>query len=394
MAKYKYLIVGGGMTADAAVQGILEVEPKARVGVISAESDPPYNRPPLTKGLWKDQSLDVIWRKEAKEKALLHLGRRVQALNLWQRQVTDDRGRAYSFEKLLLATGGQPRQFPFPADGVLYYRTVADYRRLRELTQKGDRFVVVGGGFIGSEIAASLALNKKHVTMVLRGKSIGERMYPNELAQFLNGYYRDKGVELVLEDSVVGIKQRGSEFLVTTKTGKEIAADGVIAGLGIEPNVELAAEAGLRTENGIVVDEYLCTSHPDIYAAGDVAAFYNPALRRRMRVEHEDNALTMGRHAGRNMASIPEAYNHLPFFYSDLFDLGYEAVGQTDSRLATVADWKSPFREGVVYYHRDGKVRGVLLWNVWGQVDAARELIRGERQFEAGQLRLDLLKAA
>ncbi len=394
METYKYLIIGGGMTADAAVQGILEVEPKASIGVISSESDSPYNRPPLTKGLWKGQSLADVWRKEAKEKAQLHLSRRAQAINLWQRQATDDRGKTYSFEKLLLATGGRPRQFPFPAKGVLYYRTLEDYRRLRALTEKGDRFVVVGGGFIGSEIAAALTMNKKRVTMILRGKTIGERMFPAALAQFLNDYYRQKGVELLSDDSVIQIEQRGSEFLVKTKTGKEFAADGVIAGLGIEPNVELGTEAGLRADNGIVVDEFLCTSHPDIYAAGDVAAFYNPALRRRMRVEHEDNALTMGRHAGRNMASIPEAYTHLPFFYSDLFDLGYEAVGETDSRLATVADWKEPFREGVVYYHRDGKVLGVLLWNVWGQVDAARELIRGERQFRADQLRLDLLKAA
>jgi NADPH-dependent 2,4-dienoyl-CoA reductase/sulfur reductase-like enzyme len=186
----------------------------------------------------------------------------------------------------------------------------------------------------------------------------------------------------------------GQQYVLRLKGGDELLVDGVVAGLGIEPNVKLAQEAGLRVENGIVVDEFLQTSHPDIFAAGDVAAFYSPALRRRLRVEHEDNANTMGHWAGRNMAATPQRYEHLPFFYSDLFELGYEAVGELDARLATVADWKEPFREGVVYYHRDGQIRGVLLWNVWGQVEAARQLISSRRQFQPQDLRQELLKAA
>jgi len=152
--------------------------------------------------------------------------------------------------------------------------------------------------------------------------------------------------------------------------------------------------AGLETGDGIVVDDFLRTSQPDIYAAGDVASFYNPALEQRLRVEHEDNANTMGRTAGRNMAGKREPYHHLPFFYSDLFDLGYEAVGEVDSRLNALADWKEPHREGVVYYQKEGRVRGVLLWNVWGQVDAARELIAGKRSFQSGDLKHKLPKAA
>jgi NADPH-dependent 2,4-dienoyl-CoA reductase/sulfur reductase-like enzyme len=152
--------------------------------------------------------------------------------------------------------------------------------------------------------------------------------------------------------------------------------------------------AGLQTAEGIVVDERLRTSQPDIYAAGDVASFYNPALDRRLRVEHEDNANTMGRLAGRNMAGSAEPYHHLPFFYSDMFELGYEAVGEVDSRLSVLADWKEQYREGVVYYQREGQVRGVLLWNVWGQVDAARELIAAKRPFQAEELMRRLPKAA
>jgi len=156
---------------------------------------------------------------------------------------------------------------------------------------------------------------------------------------------------------------------------RTIVVDGVVAGVGIEPNVELAQIAGLEVDNGIVVDEFLRTGHPDIHAAGDVAAFHNPLLEKRIRVEHEDNANSMGRQAGRNMAGKSEPYHHLPSFYSDLFELGYEAVGELDSRMETFADWKRPNEEGVIYYLQHGRVRGVLLWNVWQQVDAARKLI-------------------
>ena len=172
-----------------------------------------------------------------------------------------------------------------------------------------------------------------------------------------------------------------------TQGDREIVADAVVAGIGIQPNVELAQAAGLEVDNGIRVDRGLRTSHPDIYAAGDVANFYNPALDQRLRVEHEDNANTMGRLAGQAMAGRTVSYDHLPSFYSDLFELGFEAVGEVDARLETVADWKEPYREGVVYYLRDGRVRGVLLWNVWEQVDSARKLIAEAGPFRAEDLR-------
>jgi NADPH-dependent 2,4-dienoyl-CoA reductase/sulfur reductase-like enzyme len=173
----------------------------------------------------------------------------------------------------------------------------------------------------------------------------------------VSDYYREKGVELLAGETVKSLTRRDEQFVLTTASQREVAVSAVIAGIGIEPNIELAQAAGLKTENGIVVNEFLQTTNPDIYGAGDVAAFWNPALEKRMRVEHEDNANTMGRAAGHNMAGKPDPYRHLPFFYSDLFDLGYEAVGELDSRLETFADWKTPFREGVVYYLRAGRVR-------------------------------------
>ena len=139
---------------------------------------------------------------------------------------------------------------------------------------------------------------------------------------------------------------------------REIWVDGVVAGIGIDPNVELARKAGLKEDDGIAVDERLRTSDPDIFAAGDAASFHNPALGKRIRVEHEDNAKTMGLMAGRAMAGDDVTYHHLPFFYSDLFELGYEAVGETSALHETVADWKEPFREGVVYYLEGGPRAG------------------------------------
>jgi 3-phenylpropionate/trans-cinnamate dioxygenase ferredoxin reductase component len=387
MQPYKYLIIGGGMTADAAVQGIRSVDPASKIGVIGAESDSPYNRPPLSKSLWKGESVDTIWRKRDQQDVTFHLGRTVTTIEPANKQVVDVQGNRYSWEKLLLATGGSPRRLPFGDNHIIYFRTVADYRRLRALTEKGQRFAVIGGGFIGSEIAAALTLNQKKVVMLFPGKSIGDRIFPRELSEFVTNFYREKGVEVLSGEKVSDLDMRGGQSVVKTSSPREILVDGVVAGIGIEPNVELAQTAKLKVENGFVVDEFLRTNHPDIYAAGDVAAFHNPALAKRIRVEHEDNANTMGRLAGRNMAGQSEPYHHLPSFYSDMFELGYEAVGDLDSRLETFADWKQPNKEGVIYYLQDGRVRGVLLWNVWGQVDAARELIAQPGPFRAENLK-------
>ncbi len=319
---------------------------------------------------------------------MLHLGRRVVSIDLSRKSVTDDTKATYTFDKLLLATGGRPKRLPFGGDDIIYDRTVADYRRLREWTTRHQHCVVIGNGFIGSEIAAALAMNGKEVVLVSPAKGIANRVFPGDLSEFMAKYYEQKGVRIVASDSVSNVEKEGERLLLRTKAGQAIRTDGVIAGIGIEPNVELATSAGLRVENGIIVDEFLRTSHPDVYAAGDVACFYNPALRGRLRVEHEDNANTMGKFAGQHMAGVPDAYVHLPFFYSDLFDLGYEAVGELDSRLDTVADWKEQFREGVVYYLRESRVRGVLLWNTWGQVDATRQLISEQHPFRREDLKL------
>ena len=386
MPDYPYLIIGGGMTAAAAVQGIRGIDPAGAIGLIGIDPHPPYQRPPLSKGLWKGTPLEQVWIAIEPQGVDLHLGRKVQALDTVLKRVTDDQGTIYTFDKLLLATGGTPQRFPWGADQVIYYRTLDDYQRLRELVEHGQRFAIIGGGFIGSEIAAALAMNQKDVVMIFPGAGIGARSFGPDLSRFLNDVYRQHGVEVLTGETVAGLERRGEQLALKTARGQELLVDGVVAGIGIEPNTVLAQAAGLAVDNGIVVDAQLRTSHPDIYAAGDVANFFNPALGKRIRVEHEDNANTMGKHAGESMAGALAPYHHLPFFYSDLFDLGYEAVGELDAQLEIVADWKQPFREGVLYYLREGRVRGVLLWNVWEQVDAARSLIAAPGPFQPADL--------
>lgn len=383
MARYDYLIVGGGMTADAAARGIRKEDQRGGIGIVGADPHAPYNRPPLSKALWKGDPVDSIWRKTEETGAELHLGRRIVRVDPDARRATDDRGTTYDYGKLLLATGGRPRRLPDAPEDVVYYRTFDDFRRLRELADRGASFVVVGGGFIGSEVAAALRMQDREVTLVLKGEGIGQGLYPPELSRWLVDYYREKGVTVVPGRSVNRVASRNGRFSIDG----DLTADVVVAGLGIEPAVDLARDIGLEVANGVVVDEYLCTSRDGVYAAGDVASFHNPALDRRMRVEHEDNANTMGETAGRNMAGGRQRYDHLPFFYSDLFDLGYEAVGELSTRHRIVEDWKEQFREGVIYYLDGGRVRGVLLWNTWGQVDAARALIAEPGPFGPDQLK-------
>ena len=387
MKHYRYLIVGGGLTGDAAVRGIRELDEESSIGMISMEPDPPYTRPNLSKGLWKGRPLEKIWRNTESLGAELYLGRKVTQLDPSKKYLRDDSGGEYMYDKLLLATGGSPIRLPFGGDNIIYYRDLQDYQHLRALTERGERFLVIGGGFIGSEIAAALTMIGKKVVMVFPEKAIGANVYPPDLSGFLNEYFREKGVEVVPDDLVASLEQTGNRSTVRTRNGNSFEVDGVIAGIGIRPNLELAQQAGLQVDNGIVVNEHLLTSVPDIFAAGDVARFFHSALGKGVRVEHEDNALRMGKLAGRNMAGAHEPYTHVPMFYSDLFDLGYEAVGELSSKLETVADWQEPFKKGIVYYLDNGRVHGVLLWNVWDSVPEARALLKAPGPFRAADLR-------
>jgi NADPH-dependent 2,4-dienoyl-CoA reductase/sulfur reductase-like enzyme len=388
MRTTQYLIAGGGMTADAACKGIRDFDPEGAITVVAEEAHPPYARPPLSKALWKGDEESTIWRGTADLGVELRLGRTIVALDLGARRATDDRGETYAYERLLLATGGRPRRLPFGGDDVMYFRTLDDYRHLRALADEDARFLVIGGGFIGSEIAAALAMNARSVTMVFPEPGIGARIFPAELSASVTDYYRAHGVEVLAGASVTAIERNGHTMRLATGDGRTLEADAVVAGLGIQPRVELAADAGLPVADGILVDDRgRVEGHERVFAAGDVARYPEAALGGARRVEHEDHAKSHGRQVGANMAGDDQPYDHLPFFYSDLFDLGYEAVGELDSRMQTIGDWTEPGEEGTIYYlDNTSRPRGVLLWNLFGRVDAARDLIRAAEPVEPGAL--------
>lgn len=383
---YRYLIIGGGMTADAAVKGIRSRDMKSTIGLISSEPYLPYKRPPLSKSLWKGESEESIWLENTSAQTEYFLNTTAVSIDTQKKQVLDEKNTVYTYHKLLIATGGTVRKLPFQANGIIYFRTLEDYRKLRLKSELGGRYLVVGGGFIGSEIAAALAMNGHKVTMIFPEQGIGARVFPHGLSKFMNEYYESKGVKVIAKDGLSDISRKDQEYVVTTMSGREFTADTIIAGIGIEPNMDLAQQSGIQTNRGILVNEFLQTSEPDIYAAGDAASFMSPDLGMRLRFEHEDNALTMGEFAGRNMAGSNEPYHHLPFFYSDLFDLGYEAVGITDNHYTIVEEWKDKYRQGVVYYLDKEKLIGVLLWNTWDQVDHARSLIAEKQPSEPAKL--------
>jgi 3-phenylpropionate/trans-cinnamate dioxygenase ferredoxin reductase subunit len=369
-----YLIVGGGMPGAEAAKASRERDGGAAVTLVGAEPHAPYKRPPLTKKLWSGGEESSIWKGTEELGIDLRLGRRIASLDLAASRAVDDEGAQYAFEKVLLATGGRPRRLGGNDQEVIYFRTLDDYHALRGIAGEGKRVVVIGGGFIGTEIAAALTTNGCAVTMVVPEQWLNARLFPAGLGGFVTEYYRERGVEVLTGETVGSVDGTS----VTTGSGRTLEADAVVAGLGIVPDTELAEAAGLPVENGIVVDEYgRADGRDNVFAAGDVANFPSPVLGGVFRVEHEDHANTHGKIVGSNMAGAGVVYDHLPLFYSDLFDLGYEAVGEVDSRLATVETWEEPNRKGtIVYVDEERRPRGFLLWDTWGKVDAARELIR------------------
>jgi 3-phenylpropionate/trans-cinnamate dioxygenase ferredoxin reductase component len=376
---FPYLIIGGGMAADAAVRGIRQADPDRAIGMIGKEPDPPYNRPPLSKGLWKTaprpMPLSRIWRNTASLGVDMRLGREVVQLDPANKTVRDSQGDEYTYEKLLLANGGEPIKLNLDDERVVYFRTLKDYLRLRDLVEVCKTFAVIGGGFIGSELAAVLAAQGKDVVMIFPEDGIGARVLPTSISTYLNTTFRERGVRVLNGHLVKTIEPRAGGVTLHTNQGSSLSVEGVVAGLGIRPSTGLARSAGLETGNGILVDPYLRTSHPDIFSAGDVSNFYNPLLDIRMRVEHEEHANLSGQTAGLGMAGQPAAYEHLPSVYSTLFDLSYDAVGDLNPTLQIVYDWQEPFRKGAAYYMQGQRVRGVLLWNLPRGLDTARQLI-------------------
>jgi 3-phenylpropionate/trans-cinnamate dioxygenase ferredoxin reductase subunit len=256
----------------------------------------------------------------------MHLSRVVQRIFPNKKRKTcrcRQRG-GFHLQKLLLFTAGRPRDLAFDDDEIIYFRTLSDYQRLRELTATSRRFAVIGGGCIGSEIAAGQAMIGKEVVMMFPDQNVGERVFPGDLSQYICSFYKQKGVELLAGERIVALERAWTS--VPLEDGYKARNRRRWRGGGNRSGAQYRTcpVSGLKTDNGIVVDEFLRTRQLDIYAAGDVAAFHSLVLGKRIRVEHEDNANSMGRLAGRNMAGMNERYNHLPSFYSGMFELGYE----------------------------------------------------------------------
>ena len=392
---YSHIIIGGGLAGAAAIEGIRQHDSTGSILLISAEQDPPYDRPPLSKKLWTGAKRveDIFLHPQSfytQHAIELKLATEVTSLDLAGHLVRDRSGNSFSYTKLLLATGGTPRHLTIPGGdlkGLSYYRTLNDYQEVRTSAAAGKSAVVIGGGFIGSEMAASLCVNGVSVTMVFPDEWLVSRVFPESLGRALTDYYRSKGIGVLTQDAPTSIEQSTNGYVVHTRNGQHCNADLVIIGIGILPNISLAQAAGLKTDNGIAVDELLRTSHPDVYAAGDVAFFPDQVLGPR-RIEHWDNAISQGKQAGRNMAGANEPFTEMPFFFSDLFEFGYEAVGNVDSRLETFADWQEANKTGVIYYLDEARrVRGAMMCNVWDKVDAARTLIRRAQPMRVEDLR-------
>jgi 3-phenylpropionate/trans-cinnamate dioxygenase ferredoxin reductase component len=381
---YSYIIVGAGLAGASAAEGIREIDKSGSVLLVGEEPSTPYNRPPLTKGLWtgKKKVQDIfVWKDDFISSHSIEMkhSTKIVSVNPDTKTIMDGAGVTYGFGKLLIATGGIPKRLPVPGGdlaAISYFRFLEDYLKVSEQAKEGRSAIIIGGGFIGTEIAAALAQRNLRVTMTFPEDRPCFRVFPDYLGNHILKMYRDRGITVLTNDLPVAVEEANGGILVRTKSGRALQADICIAGLGIAPETDLARSARLAIADGILVNSFLQTSHPDIYAAGDNAAYPEKTLGKTIRLEHWDNALNQGKLAGRNMAGAQQQYTYMPYFFSDLFDFGYEAVGEIDSRLQTRAEWKEENVKGIVYYLSDDRIRGVLLCNTWDKVDAARNAIK------------------
>jgi 3-phenylpropionate/trans-cinnamate dioxygenase ferredoxin reductase component len=387
---YEYLIVGGGMVADAAARGIRERDQTGSIAILSADIDPPYTRPALSKKLWTDPDFteeQVPLDTEAATGAEVRLSTLVTAIDRSAQTVSTAEGEVIGYRRLLLATGSTPKTIPAPDDErVLFFRSAADYRTLRELAGRGGHFVVIGGGYIGTELAAALAGNGVETELVFPADVLGDDTFPSGLARRYEDLFRNGGVQLTPRSRVSEVREEGNAFHVVLDSGEELRADVVVIGLGAEPVLGLAKAAGLETDEGVLVDEHFVTNDAVIWAAGDIAEYPDPILGR-TRVEHVDNAEETGAAAGRSMAGEQVPYAHTPYVYSQVFGTRWEAVGTLDpSQDPLVVDLDD--ERSVVYYRDEtGAPVGVLLWNVEEARDLARAVLT-DRVTDPERLRL------
>lgn len=387
MTTYPYVIVGAGMAGNAAIAGIRSQDPTGEILVVGEEPFLPYPRPPLSKGLWRHDRMEELWENLDDGPFGVHyqLGSPVIEIDTPAHRICTDNGSQFAYEKLLLALGGRPRRLEGSAAYVYYPGTIREHVRLAaRLRGDSKRIAVVGGGFIGSEMAAVLSEQGYQVTWILEENVPFMRTFPKVLQDRLMVAYQDHQVEIRGSSRVTKTTPHSGGVTIETTDGREITTEAAVIGIGWVLNDEVVRQSGLLEpdERGIPVDEYGRTRVANVFACGDIA-ITNDAKRVML---HEDHAPTQGRIVGRNMTGMLEPYREIPFFYSDLYAWGYEAVGEVDTRHRVVEDWVIPGEEGVVYYLDDTRLVGVLNWNVWEGVPKARALLARDRHWTAREL--------
>ena len=347
MKEPKVVILGGGMVAGYAAKQLVELGlPKGELTILSADNAAPYERPPLSKsflaGKDSEEAIKVNPEDFYREHGIeLRLETKVAGVDVKHKRLVLKHGDEIDFQKLIIATGARPRTLNIPGSSSLanlfYLRTLEDSKKIRSGAEGTRNALVIGGGFIGMEVAAVLAQKGIAVTMVLSDDRVFKRLFSPEMSKFFESYYAARGVRIIKSSGVTelsGADARGDGAVkaAVLKTGDQLQCDLVIAGIGVQPATEVISGSGLPVGDGILVNEYLQTSHPDIYAAGDVANYQDVIFNKRRRVEHWDNAVSQGQHCARSVMHGPTPFRHVPYFFSDVFDLSYEYWG--DSSIA------------------------------------------------------------
>lgn len=378
MHSYKYIILGGGMAGANAAMEIRKRDREGTLLIVTQEADKPYHRPPLSKEFWTEPNYpkESIYYNIANDDSIDILTQTtIKRINADQRTVENESGEVYQYEKLLYAPGGTPKWIDGPnSERILALRTLDDYRNLRRLVGKGSKVIIVGGGWVGAELAAGLKVNEIDVTLVFPNDILNEKRLPRMLAKKFHQRFVDIGISLINNARADNYSVEGDQVLLKLKDGTTLTADILVLGIGIKPNLALAEEAGLEVGNGVIADKYLQTSNKNIYTAGDVLN-YPDIIIGRNRFEHEDLAEHSGRIAGRNMTGAGEAYKHgAPLSYTDVLDISIEGVGEMsrnrdDEIIEEVDDGY------IVYYLSKGQPSGILTYNVKIDMEKAREIL-------------------
>jgi 3-phenylpropionate/trans-cinnamate dioxygenase ferredoxin reductase subunit len=388
------VIAGASLAGAKAAEAARASGFDGRIVLVGPERELPYERPPLSKAVLRGEEPPESTRVHddgyyAANDIELLTGRTVEALDLGSGRVTLDGGEHVPFSAVVLATGAEPRRLDIPgADlaGVHYLRELGDARRLGDALRSAGRVAVVGAGWIGSEVAASARQLGAEVVLIDRSEVPLQRVLGREIGEVFRSLHADNGVQLRSETGVVELRGTGRVEQVVLTDGAVEDADVVVVGVGVTPRVGLAEAAGLKVDDGVVVDEHLQASAPGVFAAGDVASAWHPHYRRRLRVEHWANALNQGLTAGANAVGGSEAYTRLPYFFSDQYDLGMEYVGHGSPDDAVVVRGDRDARELIAFWQRDGVVTAAMNVNVWDVVEDLKAIVAGGRPLDAGRL--------